>query len=300
MGVRFRGGLRIVALIAVGGAVALVGQSCDGRRSEHDATTTALPGATPAAAGSAADASSASSASSASAGVTAGTDDPAPARLCGGGGDECPEGLICCPQCCLAGLPSVCVSPTDGGCPLPDLSVDEGMLATKTYLETIDATECEVAEKCVDAPGKRRVLRFDVQVPNRGAADLVLGDPDAGGPFEFASCHKHYHFLGFAHYRLVSETDSKVLLLGRKQAFCARDSARVSRSAPYNPRYDCDLQGIQVGWSDIYDPSLPCQFLDVTDVPSGTYRLEVEVNPERTMTELRYDNNVASVRVKLP
>lgn len=296
MGVRFRGGLQIVAFVAFGGAVALVGQSCDGRHSERDATTAAQRGVGPVgptAPGSGADASSAS------AGVVAGnTDDPP--RLCGGGGNECPEGLICCPQCCLAGLPSVCVPPTDGGCPLPDLSVDEGMLATKTYLETIDATECEVAEKCLDGPGKRRVLRFDVSVPNRGTADLVLGKPDAGGPFEFATCHKHYHFLGFAHYRLVSETDGKVLLLGRKQAFCARDSARVARSAPYNPRYDCNLQGIQVGWSDIYDPSLPCQFLDVTDVPSGTYRLEVEVNPDRTMTELRYDNNIASVRVKLP
>jgi hypothetical protein len=220
---------------------------------------------------------------------------------CSEGGDQCPAGFVCCPQCCLSALPSVCLPATDGGsCPLPDLMVDEGMLATKVYLEEIDGTQCEVEEACLGGPGKRNVLRFDVSVPNRGVADLVLGNPDAGGPFEFAKCHNHYHFTGFARYQLVSEADNKIVLVGRKQAFCARDSARVDREAPFVPRYDCTMQGISVGWSDVYDPSLPCQFLDVTDVPSGNYRLDVDVNPDRTITEMNYDNNRASIRVKIP
>ncbi|MBX3217341.1 MAG: hypothetical protein KF850_35250 [Labilithrix sp.] len=290
MSLRLRNDPRIVALAVVGGLIAFAGQSCDGRTKERDTSPSGGQGAARA---------HGSDASSTSVGVVAG-DPAAPPLLCGAGGDECPAGFVCCPQCCLADLPHVCLPATDAGCPLPDLTVDEGSLATKTYLETIDATKCEIEEGCLDGPGKRRVLRFDVKVPNSGAADLVLGNPDAGGPFEFAACHKHYHFTGFANYRLVAEEDGKVVLVGRKQAFCARDSARVDRTAPFSARYDCSLQGIQVGWSDIYDPSLPCQFLDVTDVPSGTYRLEVEVNPDRTMTELRYDNNIASVRIKLP
>ena len=268
MRVRFPGGPRIVALAALGGAVAFVGQSCDARRAERQAATS-LPGAAPAAPGT----TTTTDASSTSAEVVAGsTDDPAAPRLCGGGGDECPAGFICCPQCCLASLP-----PSRAGDrrwpSLPDLFVDEGMLATKAYLETIDGTECEVAEGCLGGPGKRRVLRFDVQVPNRGAADLVLGNPDAGGPFEYATCHKHYHFTGFAHYRIVAEDDGRVVLLGRKQAFCARDSMRVDRSAPYNARYDCALQGIQVGWSDIYDPLL------ALPVPRRDRRAERHVPP---------------------
>lgn len=219
---------------------------------------------------------------------------------CAEGGEKCPAGLICCPQCCRANLPPICVPAMDGGCPLPDLTVDEGALATKTYLETIETTLCEVEEGCVDKPGTRKVLRFDASVPNRGVVDFVLGNPDAGDGFVWATCHKHYHFSGFAHYRLVSEDDEKVVLSGRKQAFCARDSARVDRGAAIRPKYDCAMQGIQVGWTDIYDPTLPCQFLDVTDVPSGAYRLEIEVNPDRTLTELRYDNNIGSVRIQLP
>ncbi|MBX3219966.1 MAG: hypothetical protein KF795_05560 [Labilithrix sp.] len=293
MSARFPGDPRVFALAVVGGLVAFAGQSCDGRTKERDGVQ---PGTAAGANGDGADASSTSDEV-----VAGGADRPPGApRLCGAGGEACPAGFVCCPQCCLANLPPVCQPATDAGCPLPDLSVDVGALATKTYLETIDGTPCEVEEGCLGGPGKRRVLRFDVQVPNRGVADLVLGNPDAGGPFEYATCHKHYHFTGFAHYRLVADDSDKVVLLGRKQAFCARDSARVDRAAPFNARYDCGLQGIQVGWSDIYDPSLPCQFLDVTDVPSGTYRLEVEVNPDRTMTELRYDNNLASVRIKIP
>jgi hypothetical protein len=225
--------------------------------------------------------------------------DPPPIP-CSAGGEACPDGFMCCPQCCLANLPPVCVPKTDGGCSLPDLSVDVGALAMNAFLDTIDGDPCERDEACLLGPGKRKVLRFDVQIPNQGARDLVLGNPDAGGPFIWGQCHKHYHFTGFARYQLVSETDDKVVLTGRKQAFCARDSVRVAQNVPFAPGYDCTMQGISVGWADIYDHTIPCQYLDVTDVPSGDYRLEVEVNPERTITEARYDNNVARIKIKLP
>jgi hypothetical protein len=291
MNVRFAKDLKIFSLALVGGLAVALAQSCDEKSTRERSSM--LPGGQPAAPA-AVDGAAPSSRPSVD-----GKESPPPLP-CSQGGEACPAGFMCCPQCCLANLPPVCVPVTDGGCPLPDLTVDEGALATKTYLETIDGTKCEVDEGCLGGPGKRKVVRFDAQVPNRGTTDLVLGNPDAGGPFVFAECHKHYHFTGFAHYRLVSDDDNKVVLTARKQAFCARDSARVDQSAPFNPRYDCTSQGIQVGWSDVYDPTLPCQFLDVTDVPSGTYRLEVEVNPERTITESRYDNNLASIKIKLP
>lgn len=224
--------------------------------------------------------------------------DPVDAAGCGDS-SECPPGFLCCAPCCVAGRPPVCTRAVGGQCPLPDLVVDEGSLATKLALDTVDAGACELEERCVAGDGQRRVLRFDVRVPNRGAVDLVLGNPDAGGQFEYAACHKHYHYKDFAQYSLLDDTGN-VIVVGRKQAFCARDSARVEKDAGFNARYDCNQQGIQRGWEDIYDPSLPCQYLDVTDLPKGTYWVEVEVNPSKAITELRYDNNRATAKVVLP
>ena len=34
--------------------------------------------------------------------------------------------------------------------------------------------------------------------------------------------------------------------------------------------------------------------MDVTDLPLGTYRLVVSVNPHRKVPEMRYDNNAVS------
>lgn len=229
-------------------------------------------------------------------------DETIEARPCEEGGELCPLGYLCCEQCCLAGLPRKCMPAVKNQCPLPDLSISQAALSTRMYLDELQAGECELEEACVSGPGRRRVLRFDVTVPNEGLVDLTLGKPAMGGdgPFEWAACHRHFHFTDFARYVLRDNSDGGVVLVGRKQAFCARDSVRVDPAASTSMRYDCETQGIQRGWADVYDPTLPCQFIDVTDVPPGTYRLEVEINPERKITELRYDNNIASVTFDLP
>jgi hypothetical protein len=290
-------GLRILPFAAVGALAAFAAASCN-ERATHDHIAT-LPSGQPAIHGNV-DASQPSSSSDPYGGDPGVPGQDTPPLPCSAGGEACPDGFMCCPQCCLSNMPPMCVPKTDAGCSLPDLYVDEGALATNAFLDTIDGSGCEVDEGCLLGPGTRKVLRFDVEIPNDGVRDLVLGNPDAGGPFVYAKCHQHYHFTGFARYQLVSEADDKVVLTGRKQAFCARDSVRVEQGVPFNPHYDCTFQGISVGWSDLYDHTIPCQYLDVTDVPSGTYRLEVEVNPDRTMTEARYDNNKATIRIKLP
>jgi hypothetical protein len=49
----------------------------------------------------------------------------------------------------------------------------------------------------------------------------------------------------------------------------------------------------------VYSARLDCQWLDVTDVPAGRYKLVVRVNPERIIEELTLDNNEASIDVTL-
>jgi Lysyl oxidase len=176
---------------------------------------------------------------------------------------------------------------------------------TQIQERTFGAAACEVMEGCT-VVGSRRLLRFDLLTPNIGTADLYLGAPAAMGRpssmFEFGTCHSHWHLRGYADYRLFDLTDHEVGR-GHKQSFCLLDSGRymsMGTELPATSRYNCGNQGIHAGWYDAYGRSLDCQYVDITDVPAGTYRLRAQINAERVVAESRYDDNEASLTVVIP
>ncbi len=234
------------------------------------------------------------------------TDGPGQGQACDPNGTPCQPGLLCCQKCCLSPAQYTCVAPDpDGQCPAPDVFVDRDTLARDLTLGTqsFSADSCAIVEGCVNAPGTRRLLYFSTQTPNIGTTDLAFGVPDPNnGNFEFSACHNHYHFVHYARYKLIDAQGNPVGTAGRKQAFCLLDLAQYSSTAPSIPpgqEFTCDNQGIHMGWSDIYDAGLDCQWLDVTDVPDGDYQLEVEVNPERVFPEKDYSNNITRVPVHI-
>jgi hypothetical protein len=185
--------------------------------------------------------------------------------------------------------------------PLPDLSlVGALMMDTDIVMQAFDGDSCEMVEQCIGAPGLRRLLKFDTVTQNLGTADLVVGVPPAIGtsspPFEWSRCHGHHHFSGYANYDLLD--GNGVVVSGHKQAFCILDTIRVQAGAPTNG-YSCQNQGMSVGWADVYARDLPCQWIDITGVPSGTYTLRVQINPEQKLVESDYSNNELTISVTL-
>jgi hypothetical protein len=256
---------------------------------------------------------------SADAAVDAPVDAPVDARLLGlgdpcelpdGGDLPCQSGLLCCTPCCGESAQAVCTRPAAndagigvGECPLPDLAINQERLRSELGIgtSTFSSQGCSVMEGCVDAPGTRRLLNFSVVTPNVGTADLFLGDPNGNPLFVYSPCHMHYHFSGYALYRLLDSSGNEVLR-GRKRAFCLEDfepQPDPPLGGPGRPRYDCGNQGISMGWEDAYFNGLSCQFMDITDVPPGHYTLEVTINPDHLLRELRYDNNQATVEFDL-
>jgi hypothetical protein len=224
------------------------------------------------------------------------------------GEGRCADGLLCCPVCCQSFAASCSMPATNdagigaGQCPLPDLHIDQQALASQITVTSQDfaANSCEIMEGCITTPGTRTLLGFSVKTPNFGTADLHFGDPANSPLFVYSQCHGHYHFRGYAQYRLL-DAQGTAVVVGRKQAFCLLDLERQT-TFPLGgifPQYTCADQGISVGWADIYGNGLPCQYLDVTDVPPGTYTLEVTVNPERIIPELDYSNNTSRVTVMI-
>lgn len=176
---------------------------------------------------------------------------------------------------------------------LPDLTISPAAINPHVVFRNFTAGSCIVNEGCAQA-GTRRLLVFTTETKNVGTADLVMGNPATNGLFVFDPCHLHYHYNGFAAYRL-RDTNSNVVLVGTKIGFCLEDVKRWDPQASPMSRYDCDLQGIQKGWSDVYTEDVPCQWLDITELADGPYVLELEVNPDRTLVESFYGNNVTTV-----
>lgn len=177
----------------------------------------------------------------------------------------------------------------------PDLMVWEPSLEPRLEFRTFAPGDCAVQEGCVVA-GRRKLITFNTEVRNLGDADVRLGIAGPGNTnFVWDPCHGHYHWTNYASYRLVNSNG--VVTVGRKIGFCLLDSIHWNvTNGPVESQYDCENQGISVGWGDVYGRNLSCQWIDVTDVPDGEYTLEIEVDPNNQFDELNETNNITRVQ----
>src|SRR3954468_6197301 len=178
---------------------------------------------------------------------------------------------------------------------LPDLTPDASLANAHVVFRSYASDDCTVREGCAIA-GTRRLLVFTTVTRNIGTADLVVGDPATNSLFYYDPCHNHYHYTGFAEYRL-RRSDGSLAVVGRKIGFCLEDIMRWDDNAPDSRRYDCNYQGIQMGWADVYSEDTPCNWIDITGLPGGNYFLEPEINPLHNLAELDYSNNTATIPV---
>lgn len=182
-------------------------------------------------------------------------------------------------------------------------------------------------EKIQFSDGKtHRVLRFTSEVVNVGAAAFevrgsrattadqmtgqqYVGGAPAGGPVEFVYAgdgHNHWHVKKLANYVLRS-TDGKRSKTGDKVGFCFWDGAQYRNPAPafYGPS-GCGTtstleltMGLSPGWGDIYPSSIAYQWVDITGMSRGNYRLTVTADALGQFTEANEANNSTWIDVKI-
>jgi hypothetical protein len=144
-----------------------------------------------------------------------------------------------------------------------------------------------------------------------GGSDLVEG---AGRlRYNVSPTHSHWHLLPFEQYELRTLNGTRVVR-DHKSGFCLVNDYRSPlktlgrRSARPSKRDDCAknrpgafavLEGIAVGWGDIYIPQKEGQWLDLATVAPGDYDLVHRVNVDRLLRETSYANDSASVRIRL-
>lgn len=229
--------------------------------------------------------------------------------------------------------------------PKPDLIVDQKRLLQNWVVrdENLPASFCSVQEGGV-TPGEHTLLRFTVSTPNIGTADVNLGDPNAhvaanDGLYEYATCHRHFHFRHYTLYELIDPATGFVWRAA-KRGFCMIDVEKyqaypgpanndrnyLSCGAPATSTEPAITgnQGISIGWADTYVWKLGGQYfvLDGGDgqppVPPGDYVIRITVNPPFVATaaepcpatdsngfchqlpELNYGNNVSEIQITIP
>jgi hypothetical protein len=181
---------------------------------------------------------------------------------------------------------------------LPDLTIDADAMARSLRITRDEFAEdaCEVAEGCVGAPGQRKLLRFTAAIPNLGSADAVVPGPDeAPELYKFDECHGHDHLIGFTTYHLVGDG---IEAFGHKQGYALTDIAPYCAGSAA-PRDFFPSQGISAGWADVYIADFACQWVDITDLPDGTYELRVSVDDTDAIAEADELPNQVSLSVTI-
>jgi hypothetical protein len=127
-----------------------------------------------------------------------------------------------------------------------------------------------------------------------------------------ADGHHHYHVRQFITAVLYNVSDPEDVWGLRKIGFCLLDARRQPNPPPGSPAHmvypfdscgDEDsthlVMGLSIGWGDDYPPAFAHQFINITDLPTGRYRLCLTVDPLTEFREENEDNNQRWVDLRI-
>jgi hypothetical protein len=158
--------------------------------------------------------------------------------------------------------------------------------------------------------GHEPVMQVRQLVQLQGGGARV--DPESGElHYVVAPPHYHWHFLGFVHAELRTAGAFVLRVRDHKSGFCLADHYGTAPGVPHGPprflsnceQFHPDARSVQegesVGYTDTYPAFFHGQQLDITGVKAGKYWLVHRANEDFHLRESRYDDNVASVLIRL-
>jgi len=192
--------------------------------------------------------------------------------------------------------------------PLRDLRLD--VVASGRRLLRFTSTAANIGAGPFEVHGER---------PNTGvaeitgvrqhvfAADGTMRTVETPAVMYFAGDgHSHWHVRDFEQFVVERLTDGTPVGDGAKHGFCFLDNATHQLGLPGAPQraryHGCGnggslavTTGISIGWADVYAWNLPDQFIDVSALEPGGYRLRAIADPDSWFLEADEQNNVTSV-----
>jgi hypothetical protein len=185
-------------------------------------------------------------------------------------------------------------------CAGPDLKIDSMEFVNSLHLSSTTAGTCDVAEGCVLGYGTRNVLEFTSRIHNVGTLDFYIGNQSTQpGMFNLVNCHGHAHYEGYGDYRLF-DSNGNLVPAGHKNGYCVIDVGCPTGVG----QYSCGNMGISHGCYDQYGAGTQCQWIDITDVPTGDYRVAVIINSKHLPDamghyETNYVNNATQACIHI-
>ena len=158
------------------------------------------------------------------------------------------------------------------------------------------------------------------------SSDGSFEDVVAPETYVFHEVHAHLHYQGFGQTILypwdaTNGRGDTPATVGHKVGFCMIDVViqdEYWEATGNGPRahtfpFDCVLpeeidpsgpqawveQGVAVGWADVYGWNLADQYIDITNIPDGTYELVQIANPNGSVLETTAVDNCTSTVITL-
>lgn len=129
------------------------------------------------------------------------------------------------------------------------------------------------------------------------------------GYFVYHPGHGHIHFddmaYGVIRIRTAGNGLGDVVALSPKTSFALIDINRFNSALPGSPSSavyptsDNQVQGISVGWNDVYGSGLAGQQINITGLANGDYWLELTVDPLNRIQETDETNNTSRLAITL-
>ena len=198
-----------------------------------------------------------------------------------------------------------------------------------------DLRMARLADISLDTTGGQRLLRFTTVIVNVGQGSFELhgtrpqGAPtmavdqrifdDAGGSRDVGTAatmyysgdgHQHWHVRDLQTYELLRLDNGSRAGTGAKHGFCFWDNVAFSTSLPFAPQSavyrGCGtatdtavVVGQSVGWGDRYGATIIDQYIDVTGLSPGNYRLQATADAADWFLESDNGNNVTWVDLSI-
>jgi hypothetical protein len=178
----------------------------------------------------------------------------------------------------------------------------------------------------------QRLLRFDAAIVNIGAGSFELHGSrpdtstdmtevtqriydDAGGyrdrpttaqMYWAGDGHNHWHVRDLEEYELIRLDNGKKVGTGAKEGFCFHDNYKFGSTEPayytscgHDPDALEVTMGLSRGWGDLYSWKTVGQYIDITDLNSGRYRLQAMADAGGWFEESDETNNVTWVNIQI-
>jgi hypothetical protein len=202
--------------------------------------------------------------------------------------------------------------PDLGMAPLTDISIDTATIPGRRLLR-FTTVIVNVGQGPFETIGSRPGTSTSQMTVRQRIYNDAGGARDVSTPtvmFFAGDGHDHWHVRDAEGYELRRLDNGHRVGTGAKHGFCYYDNTAYRLGLPGAPLWSIyghcggagDLTvttGLSVGWGDTYPASIALQWIDITGLKSGRYRLTATADPAGWFVEANNANNATWLNLKL-